>query len=390
MKEKKIKRNHGITLIALVVTIIVLLILAGITINLAFNSNGILNRAGQAKEASRAGVIKDETAMWKINNEIINKTNKEGVVELTDFTQDLLNRKLITQAEKDTIDKEKKIEIGGTVIDFNVTTIIVDGQAVTLTRDNFGQYLGMQVEYHPQTPHTDYGTSTIYRLFYVDYDNKYGDGAGTIYLKADSDCAKGKKSFSDLGQTEHSMTDTSRMAKHNPLWANSNDDQQDINKKCVSFMMDEEEWKTWIDNSTYGLNKVNYVVGGPSLEIFVDSYNAMHGKGDTPGTGATKLCCKYDGAPGYKVGINNNDYTNNSGLSTAGNTLKPDIKGRKMLNPGSNEYYWLASPSAYSASCVMFVDGRGSYVNYSNCYGYRAFCPLVSLKSDVQLIGLPD
>lgn len=47
MKKQK---NKGITLIALVVTIIVLLILAGISIMMLTGQNGILNRAGQAKE----------------------------------------------------------------------------------------------------------------------------------------------------------------------------------------------------------------------------------------------------------------------------------------------------------------------------------------------------
>ena len=47
--KTKFKKNKGITLIALVVTIIVLLILAGISITMLTGQNGILNRAGEAK-----------------------------------------------------------------------------------------------------------------------------------------------------------------------------------------------------------------------------------------------------------------------------------------------------------------------------------------------------
>lgn len=47
---KKLKENKGITLIALVVTIIVLLILAGISINMLTGQNGILKQASTAKE----------------------------------------------------------------------------------------------------------------------------------------------------------------------------------------------------------------------------------------------------------------------------------------------------------------------------------------------------
>ena len=47
------KNNKGITLIALVVTIIVLLILAGVSIAMLTGQNGILNRASQASYESK-------------------------------------------------------------------------------------------------------------------------------------------------------------------------------------------------------------------------------------------------------------------------------------------------------------------------------------------------
>ena len=49
MKET-FKRQNGITLIALVITIIVLLILAGVSIAMLTGENGILNQAQEAKE----------------------------------------------------------------------------------------------------------------------------------------------------------------------------------------------------------------------------------------------------------------------------------------------------------------------------------------------------
>ena len=56
---KKNTNNSGITLIALVVTIIVLLILAGVSINMLTGQNGILNRAAEAKEKTEIS-SKDE------------------------------------------------------------------------------------------------------------------------------------------------------------------------------------------------------------------------------------------------------------------------------------------------------------------------------------------
>ena len=52
-KILKNSKNHGITLIALVITIIVLLILAGITISSILNDDGILQKAGEASEKTR-------------------------------------------------------------------------------------------------------------------------------------------------------------------------------------------------------------------------------------------------------------------------------------------------------------------------------------------------
>lgn len=52
------KNNKGITLIALVITIIVLLILAGISIAMLTGNNGLLTKANSAKsETSKAEVI---------------------------------------------------------------------------------------------------------------------------------------------------------------------------------------------------------------------------------------------------------------------------------------------------------------------------------------------
>ena len=48
--KKCINRKNGITLIALVVTIIVLLILAGISISMLLGDNDILTRSGETRE----------------------------------------------------------------------------------------------------------------------------------------------------------------------------------------------------------------------------------------------------------------------------------------------------------------------------------------------------
>lgn len=57
------KDNKGITLIALVITIIVLLILAGITIAMLTGENGILSNATKSKAVNELGAAKDLVAL---------------------------------------------------------------------------------------------------------------------------------------------------------------------------------------------------------------------------------------------------------------------------------------------------------------------------------------
>ena len=58
-KEKMLKNKSGITLIALVVTIVVLLILAGVSISMLAGENGIIKRAQEAKEKSEIAEEKE-------------------------------------------------------------------------------------------------------------------------------------------------------------------------------------------------------------------------------------------------------------------------------------------------------------------------------------------
>ena len=60
---KKVKKQGGITLIALVITIIVLLILAAVTINALSGDNGILKRASEAKKGTNQSNVEEVTKL---------------------------------------------------------------------------------------------------------------------------------------------------------------------------------------------------------------------------------------------------------------------------------------------------------------------------------------
>ena len=70
MTRKTSKREKGITLIALIVTIIVLLILAGVTISLAVSNQGIFNKAKTATRSYKNAATAEEESLAVAENEI--------------------------------------------------------------------------------------------------------------------------------------------------------------------------------------------------------------------------------------------------------------------------------------------------------------------------------
>lgn len=63
------KKENGITLVALVVTIVVLLILAGVSISLVLGQNGLVNRAKDAANATNTAATSENQAFEKYDNE---------------------------------------------------------------------------------------------------------------------------------------------------------------------------------------------------------------------------------------------------------------------------------------------------------------------------------
>ena len=70
------RREKGITLIALVITIIVLLILAGVSIATLTGNNGILKQANQAKENNNSAAAKEKVQVSLSNYKFLLLSNK--------------------------------------------------------------------------------------------------------------------------------------------------------------------------------------------------------------------------------------------------------------------------------------------------------------------------
>ena len=109
------RREKGITLIALVITIIVLLILAGVTIATLTGDNGILKKAGDAKTQTEQA---KEDENLKIA--IAGSYGTDGKLNLKDLKDNLKNQGILTNSNEFPLEvtvngEKKKIDANGNV-----------------------------------------------------------------------------------------------------------------------------------------------------------------------------------------------------------------------------------------------------------------------------------
>ena len=85
--KNQIKERKGITLIGLIVTIIILLILAGVTVMTLTGDNGLLTKAGEAKDISEKGEIEEQIKLayneWKLRKETGETVDLQNTVQTT-------------------------------------------------------------------------------------------------------------------------------------------------------------------------------------------------------------------------------------------------------------------------------------------------------------------
>ena len=354
--KKILKNTKGITLVALVITIIILLILAGISIS-ALTNTGIFGKAKDAKQKSDEAALDQNTKLDEYESEInayLPGQNNGG---------------------------------GGQGSGINANTI-----ASATDTEKANNYYGKSVNY------TSANGVTGWKIFYADTNNIYliaddyvdvaklprgtdksGNSVGNAPANTDSSYKKAAplnnimKAYST--GAARITTDTiknlnSSFFARSDASTNTND-----NMKAVAYMLDTTAWSTFKDSN----GKADYVIGGPTLEMLFKSYNQKH-----PGKNYE---AKATSAIGYQLRVNEGtwkDYTDSSSdyLDSSDSLyVLPSSKGASAM--------WVASPSAYTAS-VMYVYCSG-YVSTSDYDANdRGFRPLVCLKSNVQLLESGD
>lgn len=98
--NKRISREKGITLIALVITIIVLIILAGVTITLVLKDNGILNSSKDAKEQYTIEAIREKLDVVKGSDYVDKIGNSTIDSYLLTLEKEKISPYIVTNTEK--------------------------------------------------------------------------------------------------------------------------------------------------------------------------------------------------------------------------------------------------------------------------------------------------
>ena len=267
------------------------------------------------------------------------------------------------------------ITVKGKVSGVSTTcTVTVKKSRISVTTE---QIVANPDKYYGQVAQNYTQGDLTYRIFYVDKENKFGDGANTIYLKADYKTTIGLTSYTPIG------SDLEKYKKMNPSWAaqrGSSTSSWNNNEKAAAWLCSPSQWTTYVDSS-----KANYAIGGPSVEMYVASYNQVSHTTGNYKLGATYRATDY---PGYIYTLNGKQSNiSNSDYSTGTDSL--DYKGYNSMYAGQNGtksgYWWLASPSSNYSGYVCYVNSgnAGLYASYySNSIGVA---PLVSLKSGIQV-----
>ena len=327
---RKQKNEKGITLIALVVTIIVLLILAGVTIVTLTGENGILSQANTAGEDSKKAEIIEKAQMdiFAVQAENEGKLTKGQFVGILDtyfvgvpteenLPEDLTTLTLTTKAEYGTLQINIAEIYNGTFSDASVAEekTVEDLQLGDRVyyKDKNNIERECYVLYDASSP---YGVQIITKDVVAVDEVKLGPSDPTITIGATD-------GINDPIDADSTNLEKARVSYNNALRTLYNKAQEYLNTsyassaRCVGSKPDDPDWDARVDEDGNPINEA---------ALFTSSYNYMSAYNNT-----------------LKVGENVKDITDWIQMEAIGNTTDVDIKA-------SNDGYWWASRDASSDS----------------------------------------
>ena len=350
------KKNNGITLIALVITIIVLLILAGVTIATLTGENGILTRASDASRESEIASVKEQ-ARLDISNWVAEELENGRKGTINDW-EDI--KTILDTANPDEENRyyvkvtEEGIETpSGYIVPIEeVYTNNSEGNTsiigVALNTDKYGQKVA---NYTVQTSEM---TTNVWRLFYQDSNYTYlitDESVGSYIARDEIVPYINGSMVSTVGQNLNSM-----LLEDETFFTESN---TNPNIRATAWLTDTSKWGEYANNED-----AEYAIGGPTIELYVASFNAT-----ATANGANKINLEV-GEYGYTKN------TVNGQLQTSYN--------HGIYNNGTTGC-WISSPSSVHYNIEFAMHCNNSNLISATCVATMSIPvrPIVCIPTSV-------
>ncbi|MFR5190806.1 MAG: hypothetical protein ACLTEH_06205 [Clostridia bacterium] len=170
--KKEIKKQTGITLIALVITIIVLIILASVSIAMLVGENGIITKAKETQELQKIGELTEKLQLEKGSVAL----DHLGIVLLNDYIEHLKAQQIIEDKDIETLNE---LQVYITLEDNYVFLVEeLDKQDVKIT------YIGKPGEVPPRITNLEI-TSTTNSITVKASGLRLEDATYTYYIKTE-------------------------------------------------------------------------------------------------------------------------------------------------------------------------------------------------------------
>ena len=112
------KKQNGITLISLIITIIIMLILAGVSLSMVMGDGSMLDQANAAATKTKVTEVQEYIDLAAASNKMA-KYSKIGLKSKETLAAEMVSQGLITEEEKQKVLNNEELTIQGTVIDFS-------------------------------------------------------------------------------------------------------------------------------------------------------------------------------------------------------------------------------------------------------------------------------
>lgn len=382
---KKIRKtNKGITLIALVITIIVLLILAGVSIAMLTGDNGILTQANNAKDTTdyknAEEAVQMETAgsfdnNGKYSKDIAKNNLKNNLGIPADDITDNEDGTLIVKYKgyTFTVDVNGRLKKdGGTLATASAVNALI-GQIVDYEEDS-EEVNSWRVYYASDTEMFLISTNTVAS------STAFGSSSGIPLRKtgASADYSGAADVFSAKTESGagYSYRNVEYGKTYNKFWFDTSTADANPRSKATAYLCDPANWTKYIGSTA---PSGTYAVGGPTKELFIKSWNASISQTVVQ---EVSLVSADVTADGYAYNKPDHLYNDDPILKTILPATENGTDG--LYNNGTS--YWLASPGSDYAGGVCFVSDRGYVGSYACDGASRGVRPLVSIPmSKVQI-----